>query len=176
MKYARIEKIANELLNKTKSYTNVPLDIMHLAKQLNFVVGNAKLSDNDDGFILVDRNKRSVLGQDSNKVIGVKASLSVEWKRFTIAHELGHYFLHFSDNEYGLLAHREHRKGKGKEENEADYFAACLLLPRDKFIDLYNKVSNTTNDTRAIISILASSFMVTHEMAERRIKELKLND
>lgn len=78
MKYARIEKIANELLNKTKSYTNVPLDIMHLAKQLNFVVGNAKLSDNDDGFILVDRNKRSVLGQDSNKVIGVKASLSVE--------------------------------------------------------------------------------------------------
>lgn len=176
MKNTQIEKIANEILSKTKLNNSAPLDIMSLAKQLDFVVGNAKLSDNDDGFILVDRNKRSVLGQDSNKVIGVKACLSVEWKRFTIAHELGHYFLHFPDNEYGLLAHREHRKGKGKEENEADYFAACLLLPRDKFIDLYNKVSNTTNDAKVIISILASSFMVTHEMAERRIKELKLND
>ena len=78
MKNARIENIANELLNKTKSNTSIPLDIMYLAKQLNFVVGNATLSDNDDGFILVDRNKRSVLGQDSNKVIGVKACLSVE--------------------------------------------------------------------------------------------------
>ena len=49
-----------------------------------FSISNAKLSDNDDGFILVDRNKRSVWGQDSNKVICVKACLSVEWKRFTM--------------------------------------------------------------------------------------------
>lgn len=78
MKNTQNEKIANEILSKTKLNNSAPLDIMSLAKQLNFVVGNAKLSDNDDGFILVDRNKRSVLGQDSNKVIGVKACLSVE--------------------------------------------------------------------------------------------------
>ncbi|MGM9959597.1 MAG: hypothetical protein ACI32B_10170 [Erysipelotrichaceae bacterium] len=78
MKNTQIEIIANEILNKTKPNTSIPLDIMYLAKQLDFVVGNAKLSDNDDGFILVDRNKRSVLGQDSNKAIGVKACLSVE--------------------------------------------------------------------------------------------------
>lgn len=78
MKNTQIEIIANEILNKTKPNTSTPLDIMYLAKQLDFVVGNANLSDNDDDFILVDRNKRSVLGQDSNKVIGVKACLSVE--------------------------------------------------------------------------------------------------
>ena len=78
MKNTQIEIIANEILNKTKPNASIPLDIMYLAKQLDFVVGNANLSDNDDDFILVDRNKRSVLGQDSNKVIGVKACLSVE--------------------------------------------------------------------------------------------------
>lgn len=56
MKNTQIEKIANEILSKTKLNNSAPLDIMSLAKQLDFVVGNAKLSDNDDGFILVDRN------------------------------------------------------------------------------------------------------------------------
>ena len=83
MKNTQIEIIANEILNKTKPNTSIPLDIMYLAKQLDFVVGNAKLSDNDDGFILVDRNKRSVLGQDSNKVIGVKACLKNIIKQYS---------------------------------------------------------------------------------------------
>ena len=54
MKNTQIEIIANEILNKIKPNTSIPLDIIYLAKQLDFVVGNAKLSDNDFFFYSED--------------------------------------------------------------------------------------------------------------------------
>ena len=54
-------------------------------------------------------------------------------KNFTIAHELGHYFLNHE------LKHTEFDKQVNEEclnkepmEYEADYFATCLLMPEDK--------------------------------------------
>ncbi len=65
--------------------------------------------------------------------------------RFTLAHELGHYFI--DTHRIGL------KKGKLKPhpsyynqeqydriEKEADYFASCLLMPEEKFLsDIYRK-------------------------------------
>jgi len=69
-------------------------------------------------------------------------------KNFTIAHELGHYFLNHQlktnvfycfDNE--ILEDDFHQN---EIENEANYFATCLLMPEDKI-------------TRAFKSILSNS-------------------
>lgn len=56
-------------------------------------------------------------------------------KNFTIAHELGHYFLNHE------LKHTEFDKQVNEEclnkepmEYEADYFATCLLMPEEKVI------------------------------------------
>lgn len=58
--------------------------------------------------------------------------------RFTFAHELGHFFLdeHRLGLKYGILEphtsfHNLHQKSK--IEQEADYFASCLLMPMQKF-------------------------------------------
>ena len=175
MKKELIENKINKIFDRFGINKYIPVDIIYLTKQLGFVVGNVDLPDTDDGFIYINKNEKDVLGQNNIQVIGVNACLSVEWKRFTIAHELGHYFLHFSENTDGLFAHREHRKGKGKKENEADYFAACLLMPRDAFTTIYKELSKTNITKDDILSFLAYRFNVTSLMVERRIEELKLN-
>ncbi|MBB5038718.1 ImmA/IrrE family metallo-endopeptidase [Prosthecobacter dejongeii] len=50
--------------------------------------------------------------------------------RFTIAHELGHYFLH---SEGGKKAIRIGREGSTRVEWEANWFAAAFLLPSTQF-------------------------------------------
>ena len=50
--------------------------------------------------------------------------------RFTVAHELGHYFLHSNQGETQIIAHR---KGSTRIEWEANWFAAGLLMPREPF-------------------------------------------
>lgn len=52
--------------------------------------------------------------------------------RFTMAHELGHYFLHY------LLPKRSaplviHREGKNRAESEANWFAEGFLMPAEEF-------------------------------------------
>lgn len=58
--------------------------------------------------------------------------------RFTLAHELGHFFLdeHRLGLKYGLLephASFHNLNQKSLIEEEADYFASCLLMPKEKF-------------------------------------------
>ncbi len=61
-----------------------------------------------------------------------------ERARFTFAHELGHYFIDHHRNalKNGLSPSHSSFTGfvsKNYAEREADYFAACLLLPEERF-------------------------------------------
>lgn len=58
--------------------------------------------------------------------------------RFTIAHELGHYFItnHRIGLKKGLLSPHPSKNNENthyKIEKEADYFASCLLMPEERF-------------------------------------------
>jgi len=60
------------------------------------------------------------------------------FRRFTVAHELGHYFLP-GHPEHLLAQSDTHRSRAGfasddDYEAQADHFAACLLMPRDEFV------------------------------------------
>lgn len=172
----KIERKAEETLNDV-NYADVAdsIDVIEVAKKLGFVVGNAGLSEDVDGFIIVDENKGNILGIDTNKLIGVNASKELAWKRFIIAHEIGHYVLHYDkEKDNGMYAHREHKKGKNEIENEADFFAANLLMPRKKFINRYRELKKKDLSMDEIILLLADKFTVTQPMTKRRFKELGL--
>src|SRR5438552_3002779 len=73
-------------------------------------------------------------------LFGVAGNLTIESQRSTLAHELGHYFLH-----PGLLYHRDipligsertEVRGRPRQEIEADRFAAEVLIPRRTLCDL----------------------------------------
>lgn len=56
--------------------------------------------------------------------------------RFTIAHELGHYFLHYRAPERHRVGERKStftRLGRNVSETQANVFASNLLMPAEKF-------------------------------------------
>ena len=56
-------------------------------------------------------------------------------KNFTIAHELGHFVLEHHLQKASFLCGENEIEEKGKvswQEKEANYFASCFLLPKDK--------------------------------------------
>jgi len=123
------EYIANEfsdrnltLLNKIAKFEDVPL---HFDNYENAFDGMLLYDTDSNDFhihINIDNGNR----QDSKR------------GRFTLAHELGHFFLdeHRLGLKYGLLephASFHNINQKSIIEEEADYFASCLLMPRGKF-------------------------------------------
>lgn len=72
----------------------------------------------------MDREKRE---------IAVQRSLPTAVKRFTAAHEIGHWILHKERQQFRDSpldgSHRKSRKPFNEWEAEADYFAAVLLMP-----------------------------------------------
>lgn len=92
--------------------------------------------------------------------------------RFTIAHELGHFVVHYlwkrkngsftSDTMVAL------RKGSDRVEWEANWFAAALLMPKNAFTQSFESNGRSLNKT-------AKEFDVSLSAAEVRAKQLGLS-
>lgn len=59
--------------------------------------------------------------------------------RFTIAHELGHYFLHSQQGKSPIIAYR---RGATRIEREANWFAAGLLMPKQAFVEQFQRLGS----------------------------------
>lgn len=176
MDVSKIEKsVINTLSSVQYTISERPVDVIDVAKRLGFVVGNAVLNEEDDGFIVVEEGRKEIMGIETDKLIGVNSDRTLEWKRFIIAHEIGHYILHYKEkNLKGLYAHRDHKTGHNELENEADFFAANLLMPGKSFENKYNEIKQVYKNDREIVDALSKHFIVTVKMTERRIGELGL--
>lgn len=90
--------------------------------------------------------------------------------RFTIAHELGHYVLHYlwrRRSNPGLVRMRALRKDSQRVEWEANWFAAAFLMPEQLFRQRHEEVNGNIED-------LAERFCVSKSAIETRIKNLNL--
>ena len=67
--------------------------------------------------------------EDRSFVITIPANTSPLRDVFTVAHELGHYFLHSDQTTPASF----NRKGTNQKETEANWFAAELLMPATLF-------------------------------------------
>lgn len=168
-----IEQRADTLLRENNISTLSGVDVLALAKQLGFTVWTSNLPDSDDGFILVNPNVDKIPGFSNNKVIVVNAERPYVTKRFIIAHEIGHYVLSVSDSkEEEIFAARESQHGRSDDENDIDYFAACLLMPETSFKAQYeDKKQFPLNQ---LVSELSEVFQVPAGSALRRLEELNL--
>lgn len=148
------------------------IDVVDFAQKFGFVVLNAELEKNEDGFLIIHEGKTSEneLNTESDKMIGVNSNRSLSWKRFIIAHELGHSILHYKAGEVYL--HRDNRKGKDSEENEADYFAASLLMPKKSFKRLYEQYCESGMNRTAACLQLSNLYKVPLDSVSRRIDEV----
>ena len=82
--------------------------------------------------------------------------------RFTIAHELGHYFLHSNQGKRAIIAKRQ---GTGRIEWEANWFAAALLMPAKEFRAVCKEVGNDAG-------LVSMRFRVSRDAATVRMRVL----
>lgn len=144
-----------------------------------FMQGGLELSDKEElGF----PEASLLVNPDKSFEVFLNPTASFERNRFSLAHELGHYFLHFlyplsnstsvSDDvernvEEGkvLLARRSFEQES--YEWEANWFAAALLMPKSLFEREWGAKGK---DSRAV----AAAFRVSNQAAEVRARELGL--
>lgn len=124
--------------------------------------GELAEEESESGSIMIDSGRF---------VIHIPLNTSPLRDRFTIAHELGHYVLHYLypnqfDNR-NITRLRAHRYGSGQAEYEANWFAAAFLMPADKFKDKYEELG------RSDLAV-ADYFKVSPQAAAVRAKSLGL--
>lgn len=147
-----------------------PIDVESAVVKLNGQIRTdatldheAKIEMRRDSFVI------SLRDQDANRAR----------RRFTIAHELGHLFLHLdylkSDEELTEPKNYEdsvrYRYGYSIEEYEANEFAASLLMPEDEF---RQEVREASEDGECDLKRVAERFGVSLEAARTRGRWLGL--
>jgi Zn-dependent peptidase ImmA (M78 family) len=122
-----VRKLALSLLSEC-DIDSAPVPVEDIASRLGVTVERASVSGDLSGLLLRDH----VSGKS---VIGVNSTQSILRQNFTIAHELGHFFLHdyeevHVDRVFSVkLRSAKSSEGTDSEEKEANLFAAELLMP-----------------------------------------------
>jgi Zn-dependent peptidase ImmA (M78 family) len=134
-----IEKRAADVLRQHGLYS-IPVDPVVLANREGIKVHNAKFSDDSlSGMIAKRADAVTMLVNQSDPPYR---------KRFTIAHELGHHFLHlladgdFVDSTIDLFRDMEspaEATEPRRAEIQANQFAAALLMPADLVREAFAK-------------------------------------
>ncbi|MEA4846516.1 MAG: ImmA/IrrE family metallo-endopeptidase [Clostridiaceae bacterium] len=114
--------------------------------------------------------------KDSERIVFSNSSLILSREIFSVAHEIGHQRLHLSEQGRTLIKDDDFND-RDELEVEANYFAACLLMPMDKvekFIRLELKDKNIENWNGLDIARIQSVFNVSYDMVLIRLKALKI--
>lgn len=109
----------------------LPIKIEEIAKQRGLKVMPYPLENEISGILVIDNSGNSTIGYNQHE--------SRVRRRFTIAHELGHYELHrnqsslFVDKSFKVMFRGGStiENSNSQLEQEANVFAAALLMPED---------------------------------------------
>ena len=127
--------------------TSIPVDPIAIAKSLEIQVhAKSPGSSGASGWLIRH-------GDDYAIVYATNVD-SVGFQHFSVAHELGHYCLDGHPEHVFRLGHEHESRGGFSSadhiEREADYFAACLLMPRHLCAGL---VSRSKDGMAAVLSL-----------------------
>lgn len=120
---AEAKSEAERVLSEYWVFDRLPIDPVRIAQRMGVDVREANMPPQVSGSL--------VKKTDSDPVILVQRSDSENRKRFTCAHEIGHYIRRAGDSEIKYVDLREamYQKGSDPEEVFANAFAASLLMP-----------------------------------------------
>lgn len=115
-----IESKADNVLSQYHILQNSYAEIPNICTSENISLLSVKLSNGIDG-IFCSNNNEKIIYYNEVKPFGRQ--------NFTKAHELGHYFLEHELKESNFIC--DVNKEEGSEiEAEANYYAACFLMPK----------------------------------------------
>ena len=128
-----IKSIAGNLnekfMNNHSLDDSLNLDILKLVEKLGGQVC-------EQGYVQINGNSLEIIESDNSFNIYISAVDNEKRQKFTIAHELGHYIIHYLGGNPGsrkTVYFRTSYAQGGLAEYEANVFAANLLMPESKF-------------------------------------------
>lgn len=118
--------------------------------------------------------------KDNDIIIFTNSCGRLSREIFTLAHEIGHVILHLADTN-SFIDNNVTINGRTSDniEQEANYFAACLLMPSDvvgRFIDLEILNFREKGLSAMDIARIMSEFSVSFDMALNRLESLGVID
>jgi len=151
-----------------------PVDVASIAEQLHVELQKADLGE-ISGLVFQEKGK---------VIIGVNSKHSANRQRFTIAHELGHFFLHaqnplYVDKVFALKL-RDHVSSEAIDidEIEANAFAAELLMPTKMILNDIQNIStildSETGDLDDLAKKLSEKYAVSKQAMAIRLINIGL--
>ena len=171
--------ISKEVATKTNSFLtkvfekieiNSEVDIEKIIKDLGINILKYDFEDDISGVLVIDKDSTH---------IGVNKNDTEVRKRFTLAHELGHYILHgetgnmFTDKVLFRKKSSGYTSKEEKIEQEANYFAANILMPEDLIRKEIENIDEDIYDD-SFIKNLATKFKVSSSAMAFRLINLNI--
>lgn len=163
-RYAKIRQLVSSIL-RDHGVTSAPVPVEDLIRRFGIELRHGELGD------VSGLMARTGVGT----IIGVNRAHPATRQRFTLAHELGHYLLHrdletHSDTDFRVkFRNRRSSEATDVEEIEANFFAACVLMPT-QFLNAHRGAEALGDDQRVVE--LAAAFEVSpHAMSLRLANE-----
>lgn len=158
--YTKSEQCAWNLLARC-NVKKAPIPIEEIVRAVGLSIIEYNLGEDISGVLIIN---------ESMGTIGINPKDNYTRQRFSIAHELGHYLLHKKDNELFVdkdfivkyrHTNRNYSVSEKRQEQEANAFAAALLMPA-KFIEdeMENEELSELSETE-LIEVLANKFKVS---------------
>ncbi len=168
-RYSLVEKTASDLL-KTAGVFAPPIPIAKLIADQRIKLLYPNLGKDASGVLV---------RKDGETVIGVNRAHPKTRQRFTAAHELGHAMLHGGTDVHHDAGFQVNLRsdlssqGTDPEEIEANYFAACLLMPRE-FLEADPNAFFVDVEDSTTVACLARSYGVSAHAMSLRLASLAL--
>ena len=155
------ERLLDRMWRSKTGELLLPVDPIVIAKRLGLHVFEGRL--NSDVSALIQKE----VGEDARIILNERDS--VVRRRFSCAHELGHYIQ--KDTEDGAFAWTDYRgplseQGLDSQEIFANQFAAALLMPASEVRSRY--------DQGGRVADLAATFNVSIDAMQFRLANLQL--
>jgi Zn-dependent peptidase ImmA (M78 family) len=175
IRFARMQ--AERLVERLGFDKSLPIDVTGIARLLGLEVTEAGLGEDVSGLLIANTNTAHIFINESNPEVR---------KRFTIGHEIGHFYLrhqfesgdhvHVDRGGY-YISQRGPKASKGLDpkEIEANQFSACLLMPSKLIMSEVAKLG-TNNLSDYAVEKLAKSFQVSEQAMTIRLTTLGLLD
>ncbi len=163
MIFEKIDTLAENTLNKLRIVT-IPVPVGEIANKLHIKISRAPSKDFSG--LLVRKDDHALVGVNSNEAL-VR-------QRFTIAHELGHFFLHPKQDTF--VDYRDNKKDvmRTPRERQANMFAAALLMPRKQLEKDFKKISRN-GFAEEELKRFADKYLVSEEAMRFRLINLNLS-
>ena len=166
--FKNIDEKAQRLLEQSNTLS-LPVNLERILEYLKITKHEKPLEEEYSGFLAV-----------KEKTIVVNTRHALVRRRFTIAHELGHYQLHRRANantqafiDRTVYFRKDDSDGVSHQmEMEANAFAAGLLMPEVLLDEYLEKNPQMHLEKTADIKALADEFDVSRPAMEYRLKNL----